>query len=211
MNIVLEEKKYLMQNYGRLPIAFERGEGVYLYDTEGKQYLDMLAGIAVNSLGYNHPELTSAICDQVKKIIHISNLFQIKPQIEVAKILVENSIKDGKVFFCNSGAEANETAIKLARKYFHDKGQDKYEIISFKNSFHGRTLGSLAATGQPKYHKGFEPMPEGFKYAELNNIQSVKDLISDKTAAIFIEIIQGEGGVYPVEEEFIKELKSWIN
>ena len=206
MDFIQEDKKYLFQNYGRFPISFERGEGVYLYDKEGKKYIDMLAGIAVNSLGYNHPKLTEAICQQAKKIIHISNLFYIEPQIEVAKKLVENSIKDGKVFFCNSGAEANETAIKLVRKYFYDKGLNKYEIISFKNSFHGRTLASLTATGQPKYQEGFAPLPEGFKYAELNNINSVKELITDKTAGIFIEIIQGEGGINPVEKDFIEEL-----
>jgi acetylornithine aminotransferase/acetylornithine/N-succinyldiaminopimelate aminotransferase len=206
MDFINEDKKYLFQNYARFDIAFERGEGVYLYDTEGKKYLDMLAGIAVNALGYNHPKLTNAICEQAKKIIHVSNLFHIKPQIEVAKLLVENSIKDGKVFFCNSGAEANEGAIKLVRKYFHDKGLNKFEIISFKNSFHGRTLASLTATGQPKYQEGFEPLPEGFKYAELNNINSVKELINEKTAGIFIEIIQGEGGINPVEPQFLTEL-----
>ncbi len=206
MDFINEDKKYLFQNYARFDIAFERGEGVYLYDIEGKKYLDMLAGIAVNALGYNHPKLTSAICEQAKKIIHVSNLFYIKPQIEVAKLLVENSIKDGKVFFCNSGAEANEGAIKLVRKYFHDKGLNKFEIISFKNSFHGRTLASLTATGQPKYQEGFKPLPEGFKYAELNNINSVKELINEKTAGIFIEIIQGEGGINPVEPQFLIEL-----
>ncbi len=205
MELLKNAENYLMPNYSRLNIFFERGEGVYLYDTEGKKYLDMLAGIAVNTLGYNHPKLTEAICKQAKNIIHISNLFQIKPQIEVAKILSENSL-NGKLFFCNSGAEANETAIKLARKYFYSKGLNKYEFISFKNSFHGRTLATLTATGQPKYQEGFKPLPEGFKYAELNNINSVKELITDKTAGIILEIIQGEGGINPVEDKFLREL-----
>lgn len=205
MSLLKDAETYLMPNYARFDISFERGEGVYLYDSRGKKYLDMLAGIAVNTLGYNHKKLTDAICEQSKKIIHISNLFQIKPQIEVAKILSENSFK-GQVFFCNSGAEANETAIKLARKYFQSKGIDKYEFISFKNSFHGRTLATLTATGQPKYQEGFKPLPAGFKYAELNNINSVKELITDKTAGIFLEIIQGEGGINPVEKEFLNEI-----
>ncbi len=200
-----EADKYLFQNYGRFAYTFEKGEGCYLYDENGKKYLDMLSGIAVNCLGYNHPKLTEAICDQAKKIIHISNLFYIKPQVEVAKILVENSCGD-KVFFCNSGAESNEAAIKLVRRYFYDKSLDKYEIISFGGGFHGRTLGALTATAQPKYHEGFYPLPEGFKYAKYNDITSVKNLINEKTAAIFIELIQGEGGVNPADKEFIKEL-----
>lgn len=200
-----EADKYLFQNYGRFPYTFERGEGCYLYDENGKKYLDMLSGIAVNCLGYNHPKLSEAVCDQVKKIIHISNLFYIKPQVEVAKILVENSFGD-RVFFCNSGAESNEAAIKLVRRYFYDKGLNKYEIISFEGGFHGRTLGALTATAQPKYHEGFYPLPEGFKYAKYNDIQSVKNLINEKTAAVFIELIQGEGGVNPADKEFVKEL-----
>ncbi len=198
-------KRYLIPNYSRLNIFFERGEGVYLYDKYGKRYIDMLAGIAVNTLGYNHKKLTSAICSQAKKVIHISNLFQIEPQIEVAKILSENSIK-GQVFFCNSGAEANEAAIKLIRKYFYDKGENRYEIITFENSFHGRTVATLTATGQKKYQKGFEPLVEGFKYAKFNDINSVKKAINDKTAGILIEVIQGEGGVNPADKGFIEEL-----
>ncbi|MEZ0323561.1 MAG: aspartate aminotransferase family protein [Hydrogenothermaceae bacterium] len=197
---------YLMENYGRFDYYFERGDGCYLYDRDGKKYIDMLSGIAVNCLGYNHPKLTQAICQQASKIIHVSNLFKIEPQEEVAKILVENSIKDGKVFFCNSGAEANEALIKLVRKYFHDKGENRYEIITFEGSFHGRTLAALTATAQPKYHKGFEPLVEGFRYAKFNDIDSVKKLINDKTAAILIEMVQGEGGVNPADREFINQL-----
>lgn len=197
---------YLMENYARLDYWFVKGEGCYLYDKDGKRYLDMLSGIAVNCLGYNHPKLSQAICQQAKDIIHVSNLFKIQPQEEVAEILVKNSIKDGKVFFCNSGAEANEALIKLVRKYFYDKGQNRFEIITFEGSFHGRTLAALTATAQPKYHKGFEPLVEGFKYAKFNDIQSVKNLINEKTAAILIEMVQGEGGVNPADREFINEL-----
>lgn len=205
INLIEEANKYLFQNYGRLPYFFEKGEGCYLYDEKGKKYLDMLSGIAVNALGYNHPKLTDAICQQASKIIHISNLFYIKPQIEVAKILSENSF-GGKVFFCNSGAEANEALIKLVRRYFYDKKQEKYEIITFEGSFHGRTLATVTATAQPKYHEGFYPLVEGFKYAKFNDINSVKNLITDKTAAILIELVQGEGGVNPADKEFIKDL-----
>jgi acetylornithine/N-succinyldiaminopimelate aminotransferase len=199
---------YLTPNYARLPVKFIRGEGVYLYDAQGREYIDLISGIGVNSLGYNHPKLTNAICDQAKKLIHISNLFEVPYQEELARKLVETSFgpEKGKVFFCNSGAESNEALIKLIRKYWKDKGEDRYEIITFKGSFHGRTFGSLSATGQPKLHKGFEPMLQGFKYAEFNNIESVKELINEKTAAVLIEVIQGEGGVNPADEKFIKEL-----
>lgn len=204
---VEEGNKYLIGNYARYPVSFEKGEGVYLYDEKGKRYIDMLAGIAVNTLGYNYPALTEAICDQAKKILHVSNLFYIKPQIEVAKILVENSCGD-KVFFCNSGAEANEAAIKLARRYFYDKKENRFTIITFEGGFHGRTLATVKATAQPKYQEGFEPLPEGFKYAKLNDIESVKSVLDENTAAVMIELIQGEGGVIPAEEKFVKELYS---
>lgn len=202
-----EADKYLFPNYARLPYSFVKGEGCYLYDEDGKKYLDMLSGIAVNQLGYNHPKLTENICRQAKEIIHISNLFYIKPQYEVAKILVENSCGD-KVFFCNSGAEANEALIKLIRRYFYDKKENRYEIITFEGSFHGRTLAAITATAQPKYQEGFQPLPEGFKYAKFNDIDSVIQLINDKKAAVLIELIQGEGGVNPADKEFIKELYS---
>jgi len=199
---------YLTPNYARLPIKFVRGEGVYLYDTEGNEYIDLISGIGVNSLGYNHPKLTKAICDQARELIHISNLFEVPYQEELARELVVSSYGEGrgKVFFANSGAEANEALIKLIRKYWRDLGKDRYEIITFRGSFHGRTYGSLSATGQPKLHEGFEPMLEGFKYAEFNDLDSVKNLITDKTAAVLLEVIQGEGGVNPAEVDFVKGL-----
>ncbi|NPA12373.1 MAG: aspartate aminotransferase family protein [Aquificae bacterium] len=200
-------EKYLIGNYARFDVAFERGEGVYLYDTEGKKYLDMLSGIAVNSLGHSHPKLVNAITEQVKKLIHTSNLFHIPPQIEVAKMLVENSCLD-KAFFCNSGAEANETAIKLVRKYFYDRGEaHKYEIITFTGGFHGRTIGSLTATAQPKYHEGFKPLLQGIKYAPFNDIKALKEAITPNTGAIMFEFIQGEGGVNPIDPQFLQTIQ----
>ncbi len=210
MSLIEEGNKYLMPNYSRFPVSFDRGEGMYLYDDKGKRYLDMLAGIAVNILGYNHPLITETICKQAKEIIHISNLFYIKPQIELAKRLVESSVCD-KAFFCNSGAEANEAAIKLVRKYFRDRGENRYEIITFKGGFHGRTLAALSATATPEYQRGFEPLVEGFRYAEFNSIESVLENINEKTAAIMLEIIQGEGGVNPAEKDFLKEIQSICN
>ena len=208
-NFINEADKYLIGNYTRYPIAFEKGEGVYLYDINGKKYLDMLAGIAVNTLGHSNPKLTEAICNQATKVLHTSNLFNILPQIEVAKILVENSLKDGKVFFCNSGAESNETAIKLVRKYFYDKNQpEKYEIITFTGGFHGRTIGSLTATARLKYHEGFKPLLQGIKYAEFNNIESLKNAITENTSGIMFELIQGEGGVNPIDNRFLEEIKN---
>ncbi len=206
-DFIEEGSKYLIGNYARYPISFVRGEGVYLYDSKGKKYLDMLAGIAVNTLGYSDPELTKAVCEQAGKIIHTSNLFYIEPQIKLAKLLVENSCLD-KAFFCNSGAEANETAIKLVRKYFYDKGQpEKYEIVTFTGGFHGRTIGSLTATAQPKYHEGFKPLLQGIKYAEFNNPESLRKCINENTAAIMFEFIQGEGGINPIDNKFLDEIK----
>jgi acetylornithine aminotransferase/acetylornithine/N-succinyldiaminopimelate aminotransferase len=198
-----------MPNYRRLPIKFVRGEGVFLYDESGKEYIDLISGIGVNALGYNHPKLTKALCEQARELIHISNLFEVPHQEELAAELVKSSFGEGggKVFFCNSGAEANEALIKLIRKYFRDRGENRYEIITFKNSFHGRTYGALSATGQPKLQEGFEPVLEGFRYAEFNDIESVEKLINEKTAAVLLEVIQGEGGVNPAEEGFIKDLR----
>lgn len=198
---------YLIENYARLPVSFVRGEGVYLYDESGKEYLDFLSGIAVCSLGHSHPKLTQAICDQAGRLIHVSNLFINPWQEELAGELVKEFWTEGRVFFCNSGAEANEAGIKLVRKFFRDRGENRYRLITFRKGFHGRTYGSLSATAQESLHKGFEPMLEGFDCAELNDINSVKDLIGKETAGVMLEVIQGEGGVNECDPEFLREVQ----
>ena len=198
---------YLIENYARLPVSFVRGEGVYLYDESGKEYLDFLSGIAVCSLGHSHPKLTQAICDQAGRLIHVSNLFINPWQEGLAGELVREFWTEGRVFFCNSGAEANEAGIKLVRKFFRDKGENRYRLITFRKGFHGRTYGSLSATAQENLHKGFEPMLGGFDYAELNDINSVKGLIGKETAGVMLEVIQGEGGVNECDPEFLREVQ----
>lgn len=187
--------KYLMRNVGRLPLAPVKGEGARLWDADGNEYLDFVSGIAVNSLGHCHPAVTGAICRQAKKLIHCSNLYYIELQVLLARLLAENSGLD-KAFFCNSGAEANEAAIKLARKYAKLKhGPEKVEIITALNSFHGRTLATITATGQPKYQKGFEPLPGGFKYVPFNDLDALEQAVGPATCAVMLEPVQGEGGV----------------
>jgi acetylornithine and succinylornithine aminotransferases len=198
---------FLMNTYPRKDIAFVRGENSVLFDKNGKRYIDFLSGIAVNTLGYSHQKLKNALKNQIDEIIHTSNLYENPWQEEVASKLISFYKDRGKVFFCNSGTEANEAAIKLTRKYFKDKGKDKYRIITFKGGFHGRTMGSLSATPRPNLHQGFEPMLEGFDYAEFNDINSVKSLITNKTAGIMIEAIQGEGGINEANLDFLKELE----
>jgi acetylornithine aminotransferase/acetylornithine/N-succinyldiaminopimelate aminotransferase len=205
--IIAMDKKYYMNTFGdRIPVVFEYGKGSTLYDKQGNAYIDFLAGIAVNVLGYGHPALIEAITAQAQKLIHCSNLFYIESQAKLAKLLVENSCGH-KVFFANSGAEANEGAIKLARKYFRDKKINKYEIITAINSFHGRTLATLAATGQEKYQKPFIPMPTGFKSVPYNNLEAVSNAITETTCAIMVELIQGEGGVIEATYEYVKGLE----
>lgn len=203
-----EESKYVMNTYGRFPIAIDRGEGSILWDVEGKRYVDLTAGIGVCCLGYHHPALTDAICAQAQKLLHISNLFTTEPMVQVAKKLVAHTGM-GKVFFANSGAEANEGMIKLARKYSNDKyGIGRSEIITLKNSFHGRTITTLKATGQEKFHTSFFPFTEGFCYADANDIESVKSLVTDNTCAIMMELVQGEGGVLPLDPKFVTEVEA---
>ncbi|MGF7117413.1 aspartate aminotransferase family protein [Methanobacterium oryzae] len=199
------DKKYVMQTYSRQPLALKEGKGALVTDVEGKTYIDCFAGIAVNNVGHSHPKVVEAICNQSKKMLHCSNLYYTESQVELAKLLAEVSPHD-KSFFCNSGAEANEGAIKLARK-FTGKG----EIIAMENSFHGRTLAMITATGQHKYKKGFEPLPEGFKHVNYGDIQAVADNINDNTAAVLVEPIQGEGGVIVPPEGYLKELKKLCN
>lgn len=205
------DQKYFMNVFsGRYPLVAEYGEGIKLYDKNGNEYYDFLAGIGVNALGYRHPKFVSALKDQIENIVHLSNLYYIEPQAYLEKILIENSCTD-KVFFTNSGAESNEGAMKLARKYFEVKGIKKYEIISATNSFHGRSLATLAATGQEKYRKSFNPLPTGFKYIPFNDLNAAQEAISPKTAAIIVEPVQGEGGVYPATSEYLKGLRELCN
>lgn len=185
-------EKYLMSTYKRAPIAFASGQGASLVDVEGKTYLDFVAGIAVSILGHNHPELVSAIAQQASRVIHTSNLYLISEQAKLGQWLVEHSACD-RAFFCNSGAEANEAAIKLARKYGAQGG--RFEIIVADHSFHGRTLAALAATAQPKYHKGFEPLPPGFVTVSWDDLAALESAITPSTCAIMLEPIQGEGGL----------------
>lgn len=199
-------EKVIMQTYSRYPIAFDYGKGVYLWDTNGKKYLDFVAGIAVNSLGYANERLVKAISEQAGKLIHVSNLYYTKPQIELAEKLVKYSDFD-KVFFCNSGAEANEAALKLCRKYAVMKNKPGREIITMEHSFHGRTYGAVTATGQDKYHKGLDPLLPDIKYAVYNDFESVENAVNDNTCAIMMEPVQGEGGVIPAKKEFLEKVR----
>jgi len=202
--IIERGKNVVMNTYGRLPMTIVKGDGAWVWDTEGKRYLDFLTGLAVNSLGHNHPAIVRAIQEQAKEIIHASNLYWIPNQVALAERLVEHSFAD-KVFFCNSGAEANEAAFKLARKYAKKNyGAHKYEVVTLENSFHGRTLATLTLTGQTKYQEGFDPLPVGCTYAKLNDLDSLKANINKNTAAVFIEPIQGEGGVLPATIAFLQ-------
>lgn len=201
-DIMDKGQNYVMNTYGRFPISLVKGHGTCVWDADDKLYLDFVAGIATCALGHSAPELVEALTEQANKLWHVSNLYWMEPQVDLARKLVQLSGL-GKAFFCNSGAEANEAAIKLARKYFYRKEQDRYEVITFKDSFHGRTLATVTATGQTKYQEGFAPLLPGFVYAEYNDISSVEKLINDKTCAILVEPIQGEGGVRPAEPDFL--------
>ncbi len=194
---------FVANTYSRFPITLVRGEGVYVWDNHGNRYLDFTAGIAVCSLGHCHPEVSKVICEQSKKLVHVSNLFWMEPQIRLAQLLVSHSFAD-QVFFCNSGAESVEAAIKLARRYGHNrKGPDCYEIICLKGSFHGRTLATVTATGQEIFKKGFDPLVCGFLHVPANDVESLKLAFSNRTAALLIEPIQGEGGVRVISDEFL--------
>lgn len=207
-NIKEKCKEHICDTYARFPVAFVRGEGCRLWDDAGKEYIDFLAGIAVCSLGHSHPELARIISDNASKLIHVSNLFYTYPQVELAAELTRLSFAD-KVFFSNSGAEANEAAIKLARKFSRDHfGPGRFHIISMKNSFHGRTLATLSATGQSKVQNGFEPLVEGFSYVDYNSIPAVKAAITEKTCAVMVEPVQGEGGLNFASPGYFKELRA---
>lgn len=211
MDLKAKEKAYIINTYNRQPdvnLQIKRGEGVYVWDECGNRYLDFVSGLAVNNLGHCHPKVVDAVCTQAARLMHTSNLYYTEPQVRLAELLVTHSCAD-KVFFCNSGAEANEAAIKLARKYGKAKrGNGAHEIITASRSFHGRTLAAITATAQPKYHQGFEPMVAGFRYAEYNNLDSFAALVNENTCAILVEPVQGEGGVYAGNAEFISGLRS---
>jgi acetylornithine aminotransferase/acetylornithine/N-succinyldiaminopimelate aminotransferase len=202
--LAVRSDQVFIGTYTRYPAAMVKGVGCRLTDAEGKEYLDFLAGIAVCGLGHCHPAVTAAICRQAGELTHVSNLYYTEPQTELAELLTAHSFAD-KVFLANSGAEANEAAIKLARIW---AGENRYEIISLTGSFHGRTLATVAATGQAKFQKGFEPMPEGFAHAPFGNLIVLESMITDQTCAILCEPLQGEGGVRPLEREYLQGLRA---
>ena len=203
-----EAEEAILHTYNRYQIVLDRGEGVHLYDVNGKEYLDFAAGIAVQSLGYNNKEYTQALKDQIDKLTHISNLYYSVPMAEAAE-KVKKASRLEKVFFTNSGTEAIEGALKVARKYSYAKyGEDRYEIVAMNHSFHGRSLGALSVTGNEKYRKPFEPLIGGVRFADYNDLESVKSQVNEKTCAIILETVQGEGGIYPAKEEFLKGVKA---
>lgn len=206
-DIIRQTESHVANTYGRFPIALVRGEGRRVWDADGVEYLDFVSGLAVCNLGHCHPKVVSAIREQAGRLLHVSNLYHIEPQSSLAALLTANSFAD-KVFFCNSGAEANEAAIKLARKYFSSRGDNRMQIISMEMSFHGRTFATLAATGQKKVQAGYEPLLEKFTYVPFNDIEAMRKAISVNTAAVLIEPIQGEGGVNVPSPEYLKEVKA---
>jgi acetylornithine/N-succinyldiaminopimelate aminotransferase len=202
-----ESSRYIMNTYNRFPVMLRKGRGIKVWSADGKEYLDFVGGVAVNILGHCHPRVVVAIQKQAQRLIHVSNYYHIEPQIKLAKLLVTNSFAE-KVFFCNSGAEANEAAIKLARKYFKEKGDPKrFEIITADNSFHGRTLATLTASGQEKIQKGFEPLLSGFKHVPFNDATAISKSITKDTCAVMLEPIQGEGGVIVPDQNYLKEVR----
>ncbi len=206
-DVVAMTQQCLQPTYRRAPVAFSHGEGVFIYDLEGRRYLDFIGGIAVSALGHAHPRLVSAIREQAGRMIHVSNLYHIAEQATLARLLVERSVCD-RVFFCNSGAEANEAAIKLARKWGKQKGSPRHEIVAAHGSFHGRTSGALAATMQPKYQKPFAPLWPGFVPAPFNDIEGTRAAVGEQTCAIILEPIQGESGIQPAAPEYMKAVRA---
>lgn len=207
---VADEQRYLFQNYGRQPLVIERGEGTRVWDADGNEYLDLVGGLAVNALGHAHPVVAQALAEQSRKLIHTSNLYYTEPMIELAKLLVETSCFD-RVFFCNSGTEAIEAAIKLARRWGHDTRNGAYEIIAFQDGFHGRTTGALAATGTPRYREPFEPLATGFSHVPWNDLDAVRAATTERTVAIIVEPIQGEAGVNMPAPGFLQGLRDWCD
>lgn len=205
--IIEEANRYLMNTYDRYPVVLVRGEGARVWDAEGRQYLDFISGIAVCNLGHCHPKVLEAIRDQAQRLLHCSNLFWTEPQLELARMICENSF-GGRVFFCNSGAEANEAAIKLCRKWARKHyGPDRYQIVTMLGSFHGRTMGALSATGQEKFHRGFEPLLPGFKYCPYDDLDALWEAVDETTCAVMLEPIQGESGVRVPSEGYLKGVR----
>jgi len=204
------EKKYYMKTFNRLPVTIVRGKGPYVWDEEGKEYLDFVGGWAVTTLGHCHPAVTKALTEQANLLIQTSNQFYTVPQLQLARLLVENSCLD-RVFFGNSGAEANEGAVKLARRYGQLKLNGAYEVISTFSSFHGRTLAMVAATGQAKFQQSYSPLPTGFVNVEFNNIEAIKTATTERTCAVMLEPIQGEGGVNLPAEGYLPALRQWCD
>lgn len=205
-NYIEEAEGALLHTYNRYPIVLEKGEGAYLYDSEGKKYLDFAAGIAVCSLGYGHPAYTKALKEQMDLLLHTSNLYYSKPVAEAAMKLKKAAQMD-RVFFTNSGTEAIEGALKAARKYAYTEQSGRYEIIAMEHSFHGRSMGALAVTGTESYRTPFEPLIGGVKFAQYNNLESVKAVMGEKTCAVIMETLQGEGGIYPIDKEFLQGVR----
>ncbi len=202
-----DSARYLMNTYNRFPIVLRKGRGMKVWSSDGKEYLDFVGGIAVNCLGHCHPKVVVALQKQAQRLIHVSNYYHIEPQIKLAKLLVENSFAD-KVFFCNSGAEANEAAIKLSRRYFREQvGVNRFRIITALNSFHGRTLATMTATGQAKFQAGFEPLVPGSTHVEFNDIDAIEKAITKETCGVMIEPIQGEGGVKVPDPDYLRDLR----
>lgn len=206
-DMLAESQRYIMNTYGRQPLVLVKGRGTKVYDSDGREYLDFVSGVAVNNLGHCHPRVVVALQKQAQRLMHVSNHYHNEPQVALARALVHNSFAD-KAFFCNSGTEAVEAAIKLARRYGREVlKQDRYEIITMEGSFHGRTLGSLTATAQPKFHKSFEPLPEGFRYVPFNDIPAVEGAVNEHTCAVLVEPVQGEGGVNIPSDGYLRELR----
>jgi acetylornithine/N-succinyldiaminopimelate aminotransferase len=204
---VLESQKYLMNTYRRFPVLLRKGRGMKVWGADGREFLDFVGGVATNVLGHCHPKVVVAIQKQAQRLIHVSNFYHIEPQIELARLLVENSFSE-KVFFCNSGAEANEGAIKLARKFSAvHYAPEKREIIAAHNAFHGRTLATLAATGQEKFQKGFEPLTPGFRHVPFGDADALARAVTDRTCAVMLEPIQGEAGVQVPPEDYLKKVE----
>ena len=204
--LIADSQRYIANTYSRYPLVLVRGQGCKVWSSDGREYLDFVAGLAVCNLGHCHAKVVQAIQDQSRKLIHVSNFYHIEPQIELAKVLCDNSFAD-RVFFCNSGAEANEAAIKLARKYAKDTGRaERFEIITMERSFHGRTMATISATGQDKFQKGFDPLLPGFRYVPFNDMEGILRAVTPHTCAIMVEPIQGEGGVNCPSDGYLRAL-----